>query len=287
MTLEISCPGMTPLAPCLTAHLFRPLSAELLGVLRDLAPADWLRPTVAGTWRIRDVASHLLDGHLRRMAAQRDGHVTPPDRVIASERDLVAFINALNAGGVAYAARLSPRVITDLLEAAGTQFADMVAGLDPHAPALYAVSWAGERASATWMDIGREYTEHWHHQMQIRDAAGRPRLLAPQWMLPLIEMSVRALPHAYAEVSAANGTVVTLAVTGETAGAWSLVRDADRWQIRQGRPSTPDAIVSAAADDVWRMFYNALSGDALKSRVTVAGSADLAAPLLRARSVVV
>jgi uncharacterized protein (TIGR03083 family) len=278
---------MTPLAPCQTAHLFRPLSAQLLAVLRDLSEPEWQLSTVAGAWRIRDVAAHLLDGHLRRIAAQRDGHVTPPDRAIASDRDLVAFINALNAAGVAYGARLSPRVLTDLLDVAGAQFADMVAGLDPHAPALYPVSWAGEQASATWMDIGREYTEHWHHQMQIRDAAGRPRLLEPQWMLPLIEMSVRALPHAYAGVSAAAGTVVTLAVTGETTGAWSLLRDADRWEVRQGRPATPDALVTVAADDVWRMFYNGLPEAALRARVKVAGSADLAAPLLRARSVMV
>jgi len=35
------------------------------------------------------------------------------------------------------------------------------------------------------------------------------------------------------------------------------------------------------------MFYNALSGDALRQRARVEGNADLAAPLLRARSVVV
>ena len=103
----------------------------------------------------------------------------------------------------------------------------------------------------------------------------------------LLEMSVRALPHAYAEVPADIGTSITLCVTGETSGAWSLVRAADGWQIQSGRPAAPDVTITIAADDVWRMFYNALSGAALMSRVTVAGSADLAAPLLRARSVMV
>jgi uncharacterized protein (TIGR03083 family) len=278
---------MTPLAPCDTARLFGPLSVQLIGLLRDLEPSDWLRPTVAGNWRVRDVAAHLLDGQLRRLSAQRDGHAMPPDRVIASDRDLAAFINALNASGVAYGARLSPRVITDQLERYGAQLAEVVATLDPNAPSLYPVSWAGEQASATWMDIGREYTEHWHHQMQIRDAVGRPRLLEPRWMTPLLDMSVRALPHAYAGVRAPAGTAVTLHVTGETAGTWSLVRDAGRWQILGGQPSASDATVTIAADDSWRMFFNALSGAALMERVTVEGSADLAAPLLRARSVVI
>ncbi len=278
---------MTPLAPCDTAPLFRPLARELVGLLRGLSADEWLRPTVAGTWRVRDVAAHLLDGQWRRLSASRDAHLTPPDRAIQSDQDLAQFINALNADGVAYSARLSTAVLTDLLHHAGEQVADLMAGLDLHGPAIFAVSWAGEQQSENWMDIGREYTEHWHHQMPIRDAVGRPRLLAPRWLEPLLDISVRALPYAYAGVPAEAGTTITLAVTGETTGSWTLARDGDRWHVWRGRPSAPDAMVTIAADDVWRMFYNALAGDALRRRVTVAGDADLAAPLLRARSVMV
>jgi uncharacterized protein (TIGR03083 family) len=278
---------MLPLAPCDTARLFLPLSTELLRLLRGLSPEDWLRPTVAPKWRVRDVAAHLLDGQLRRLSAQRDGHAMPPDRPIQSNQDLVAFINAQNASGVAYARRLSTRVITELLETTGPQLADVVIRLDPDAPALYPVSWAGEEASANWMDVGREYTEHWHHQMQIRDGVGRPRLLEPKWMEPLLDMSVRALPHAYAAVHSEPGTTVTLAVTGETVENFSLVREDGRWQILSGRPAAPDAIVTIAADDVWRLFYNALPETDRQQRVGVEGKTDLAAPLLRARSVIV
>lgn len=277
---------MTPLAPCQTASLFAPLLTELLAVLRALSPDEWLRPTVAPRWRVRDVAAHLLDGQLRRLSAQRDSHLTLPDEPIASERDLAGFINALNAIGVAYATRLSPRLITDLLEHAGSQLAATFVALDPDAPALYPVSWAGEQSSVNWMDVSREYTEHWHHQMQIRAAVGRPRLLQPKWMMPLLEISVRALPHAYAAVDAAPGTAVTLAVVGETKGDWTLIRESSRWQIWSGRPAAADAIVTITADDVWRLFYNALSDDD-RQRIKVEGKTDLAAPLWRARSVIV
>jgi len=278
---------MTPLAPCDTAPLFRPLSRQLVGMLQELSTDDWLRPTVAGAWRVRDVAAHVLDGQLRRLSAQRDAHLTPPDRPIRSDQDLAQFINAFNAAGVAYGARLSTTVLTDLLHHSGEQLADLVASLDPHGPAIYPVSWAGEQQSENWMDTGREYTEHWHHQMQIRDAVGRPRLLEPRWLEPLLDLSVRALPYAYAEVRAAAGTTVTLAVTGETTGSWTVARGDERWQIHRGRPSAPDATVTIAADDVWRMFYNALPEDVLRQRVTLEGKTDLAAPLLRARSVIV
>ncbi len=277
---------MTPLPPRDAAPLFRPLLDALLALLRALSPADWERPTVAGAWRVRDVAAHLLDGDLRKLSVHRDGHALPIDAPIASDRDLARFVNGLNAGGVAYGARLSPRVLVELLATSGASVAELVESLDPQASALFAVSWAGERTSANWMDTGREYTERWHHQMQIRDAIGAPRLLAPPWMEPLLDFSVRALPPAYDAVTAPDGAAVTLAVHGETSAAWSVVREASAWHVRRGWPDTPDAVVHVAADDAWRLLYNALPPDALRQRVRVEGSATLAAPLLLARSVI-
>ncbi|MBE3098864.1 MAG: maleylpyruvate isomerase N-terminal domain-containing protein, partial [Planctomycetes bacterium] len=275
------------LAPQYTAHLFSPLLAELLAVLRRLAPGDWERPTVAGNWRVRDIAAHLLDGDLRKLALCRDGHRLPLEGPLETEHDLARVINGLNASGVGYAARLSPRLLTGLLEIAGGWVADYVAALPPHAPSLFAVSWAGEAASENWMDAGREYTELWHHQMQIRDAVGAPRLLAPSWMQPLLDFSVRALPHAYAALVAPAGTAVVLEVHGETAGVWSVIRNEQRWQVWRGRPDVADAVVRVRADDVWRLFYNALTAAELPARVQVTGAAALAEPLLRARSVIV
>ena len=110
-----------PLEPCLTSHLFRPLLKELLTTLRGLSDEEWQRPTVAPRWRVRDVAAHLLDGDLRKIAVYRDRHALPQDRPITTERDLTGFVNALNATGVEYAARLSPPLITDLLEITGVR----------------------------------------------------------------------------------------------------------------------------------------------------------------------
>ena len=275
-----------PLAPVDTRPLFRPLLAELLALLRGLDAAAWERPTVAGPWRVRDVAAHLLDGDLRKLAAYRDDHVLPSDAPIASDRDLARFVNALNAGGVAWARRLSPRLVTDLLAITGGWAATLLESLDPDAPARWPVSWAGEAASANWMDTGREYTERWHHQMQIRDAVGAPLLLASRWLRPLLELSVRALPVAYAPLDAPPGTTVTLEVMGETREAWTVVREDGRWAVRGGRPARPDAVVHASGDDAWRLFYNALPPDELARRLRVEGREGLVRPLLGARSIV-
>jgi len=277
---------MEPLSPCYVSDLFRPLLGELLELLRGFGHDDWQRPTVAGRWRVRDVAAHLLDGDLRKIAVYRDGYELPLDFAIASDRDLARFVNALNATGVAFAARLSPRLIADLLEVTGDWVAQVIEALPPHAPARFAVSWAGESTSENWMDTGREYTERWHHQAQIRDATGSLRLLAPRWLEPLLDFSVRVLPYAYGSVNAPPRTAVALIVEGETHAAWSVVRAEARWQVFRGRPADPAAAVRIASDDVWRLFYNALSDDAVNARVRIEGDAALAAPLLRARSVI-
>jgi uncharacterized protein (TIGR03083 family) len=276
----------TPLPPRDVAPLFLPLLAELIALLRGLGPRDWERQTVAPRWKVRDVAAHLLDVELRKTAAYRDDHDVASGATIASDSDLSRLVNGLNAGGVAFAARLSPRLIVDLLEVAGAWAADVIEALPPYETARYAVSWAGESESQNWMDVGRDYTERWHHQAQIRDAVAVPRLLEPRWMEPLLEFSVRALPMAYSGISAPPSTAVTLTVHGETSDEWSLVRGDSSLQILHGTPSTSAATVRVSTDDSWRLFYNALSPGAVADRVTVSGDRTLAEPLLRARSVI-
>ena len=273
-----------PLEPCHTSHLFRPLLRELLKTLRGLNDEEWRRPTIAPKWRVRDVAAHLLDGDLRKIAVYRDAHTLPLDTQIASDRDLTQFVNGLNAGGVAYAARLSTRLITDLLEITGRWVSEIVESLAPHDPAIFAVSWAGENESENWMDIGREYTERWHHQMQIRDAISQPLLLAPEWMTPLLDITVRALPHAYRHIAALPGTALVLEVTGETTGAWTLQRVDEQWRVVEGCAESARTTVLIDADTAWRVFYNAPHD---RSRINIAGDAALAEPLLRTRSVIV
>jgi uncharacterized protein (TIGR03083 family) len=273
--------------PTYTAHLFGPLHAELIALLRSLTPEQWLRPTIAGRWRVRDVAAHLLDGALRKVAVYRDGHVLPLEAPIASAEDLTRLVNSLNAGGVAFARRLSTRQLVDLLEMTGGWANALVADLPPHGRAIWAVSWAGEDESVNWMDTGREYTERWHHQMQIRDAVGTPLLLEPRWLDPLLDISVRALPVAYAGVDAPEGTCVRFAVEGDPPRAWTLTRTPGRWALDDDTRSDSQCIVTMSGDTSWRLLFNALPADEARRRLTIHGDPSLAEPLLAARSVIV
>lgn len=275
------------MAPRYVADLIAPLYTELIALLRGLEPADWERPTVAGNWRVRDVAAHLLDGAWRKISVYRDGHLLAPDRPIQSYGDLVGLINDLNAGGVAYSQRLSPRLVTDLLEMAGRWMAELAEGLDPHAPAIFSVAWAGESQSENWMDTGREYTEIWHHAMQIRDAVGAPGLLEGRWLLPLLDFSVRALPHAYEAKNAPDGVSLALIVPGGERWAWTLLREGGRWELYQGEAGRATTTVIAEPEAAWRLLYNALPPERAREEITIRGEGSLAEPLIRARSVMV
>ena len=279
--------ALAAIPPTDTRTLFRPVAAELIPLLRSLAPEAWERPTIAGTWLVRDVAAHLLDVAMRRLSFHRDGMTPPPPgRPINSERDFVDFINGLNAQWVNACRRVSPHLLTDLIEKATGELATHFEALPFDAPALFGVSWAGEQTSEGWFDIGREFTELWHHQEQIRQAVGAPSLTDPRFLHAVLEIAVRGLPHAYRNLTGSEGDTIAIEATGPAGGKWTL-QYSSGWKILAGAPPAPTTRVQMSDDNAWRLLFNALKGDAARAAAQIEGRADLAAPLLVARSVIV
>jgi uncharacterized protein (TIGR03083 family) len=279
---------LEPVGPIDTRALFRPVSSALVTLLRALPAEAWQRPTIAGAWRVRDVVAHLLDTTLRRLAFHRDGMTPPPPtQPIASEHDLVAFINALNAQWVAASARLSPRVLTDLYERASTDAADWFEALSMDAPALFPVSWAGEEASAGWFDLGREFTEVWHHQAQIRLAVDAAPLADPRFLAAVLDVAVRGLPHAFRDIPAVLGESIALDIDGASGGRWTLARDGTRWTLWRGEPAAAATRIGLSDETAWRLLFNGLTDRNAAAAVRVEGRPELAQAFLRARSVVV
>lgn len=280
--------SLSTLTPTDTRSLFRPVSTELVTLLRGLPPDGWAKPTIAGSWVVRDIVAHLVDLSFRRLSFHRDRMPPPPPpKPIGSEREFVEFINWLNASWIDATARFSPRVLTDLFDAASRDLADWFENLPLEAPALFGVSWAGEQESDGWFDIGREFTELWHHQQQIRLAVGAPPLDDPGYLHATLEIILRGLPHAYRDVSAAEGETLAIDVGGPSGGKWALVRDGGRWVLRSGEASQPTARVRLSDDAAWKLLFNALGPAEAADAMEVQGRRELADPLLRARSVIV
>ena len=288
--VEVIAPG-----PLLTAHLFPALDARLIELLRSLTSDDWELQTIAPRWKIKDVAAHLLDTQLRRLSFGRDGYMPSPAPTIASDRDLVAFIDRLNAEGVIVYRRLSAAVLIAWMEQTSREAASYYASLDPMAPARIPVSWAGESVSANWFDVARDFTERWHHQQQIRlalcesartaqnpsaDAARSLRaIMTPQLYHPVLDCFMRALPFHYRSMSAPSGTFLTIHVAGDCGGDWHLYQD-DSWRLVVEPVGRIVATVTIPQDIAWRIFTKGIAREQAREQIRVTGDARLGTHVL-------
>ncbi len=275
---------MRQLQPILIAGHFPPVREALVSLLRGLQPSEWNTQTTVAGWSVKDIAGHLLKGDLGVLSRRRDGY-SMPGISISGWKDLVEFINNLNATWVQASRILSPQVLCDALQWTGTQVEEFFAPLDPYAPGV-PVDWAGPAPAPNWMDVAREYTERWHHQQQIRDAVGQPGLKEKKFFAPVIDTFVRALPHGFRNVAAADGAVVEVKVSGESGGEWFLVREGATWGLFLGVAGTPAARITMDQDDAWRLFTKGLKGEAARTRVKQEGDPALCAAALHTLAII-
>ena len=272
---------MQPLTPIFTAHLYPGLHQHLLELLRGLTAQDWWRPTVCRDWSVHDIAAHMLDTQVRVLSLARDRcDPPPPAEPLDSYAALVRYLNRLNAEWTVASRRISPSVLTEFLAITGPQVSAYVASLDPDATARFGVAWAGEETSPNWFHIGRDYTEYWHHQQQIRDAVGARPLTSREWLHPVLALFVRALPFTYRAVEAGAGQTVRVDIQGDAGGVWTLVRDDANWTLWQGEETNPSVVVSLSDDTAWRIFTKGLPREKAESNVRLEGDIELARPFL-------
>jgi len=228
---------------------------------------------------VKDLVAHLLDTCYRRLSFGRDGMDSTPDRPIASYQDLVDYLNQLNADWVKAMRRMSPSVLMELLDRGELELHHYFASLDPEAPARFGVAWAGEEHSLNWFDLGREYTERWIHQQQIREAVGASLLSDRAWLHPALDIFVRVLPFTYRTVPADPGATLRLEISGPAGGVWTLARGEESWALFTGSPTEPSTGVDLDQETAWKLFSKGLSPETARQRVHVEGDPQLADPV--------
>jgi len=273
------------LGPILTAHLFSSLEKALIDLLRSLSPDEWEKQTLSPKWKVKDVAAHLLDTHLRRVTACRDGYAGEAIS-INSQTELAAFVNRLNQEGVRVYRRLSPELLISLMELASRQACLYFESLDPFATSRWAVSWAGERESANWFDTAREFTERWHHQQQIRVAVDKPGIVTPGFYYPVLDCFMRAAPHHYRTITREPGSLVRFDISGECGGSWYMHRNDKSWELLSSPRGKEVSVTAIPQEIAWRIFTRGIDPDIAQSQVAVSGEAELGLHILRMISIV-
>jgi uncharacterized protein (TIGR03083 family) len=256
--------------PILCAHLLRRVDGRLVELMKSLTVPEWDLQTIAPRWKVRDVAAHLLDTALRKLSMVRDSCHTDAVEV-NSQQDVVALVNRLNAEGVAVYRRLSPRVLCDLMEQTCEQSARFHESLDPFAPAVFNVSWAGQTKSPNWFDTARELTERWHHQQQIRLATNRPGLMERELYYPVLDCFLRGLPHPYRSVDSKVGTSVLVEISGECGGRWFLSKLPGGWELVTETPGEFASTVTIPQELAWRLFTKGLDQQSARAVVQIEG----------------
>src|ERR1700676_965689 len=272
-------PSASEPPPIQTAHLFPILERLLIELLQSLEPAEWEAQTIAPKWKVKDVAAHLLDTQLRKLSIVRDGYIRQAP-AIASESDLVAFINQLNAEGVAVYGRLSPVVLISLMDFASRASAEYHLSLDPFAPAVFPVSWAGESQSLNWFDTARELTERWHHQQQIRLAVNRPGIMTPELYHPVLDCFMRALPYCSRNLPAARGTRLQFDISGECGGTWWLLYE-NSWRLAAHPAGNPASKTTTPPEIAWRLFTKGIDRASAETKIRVEGNYELGSHILQ------
>ena len=269
--------------PILVTDLFPETLESLLDLLSQLSNEDWNRSTVCSKWLVKDIAAHLLGGKLGILSRKRDAYT--PGTPITNWADLVNLINSLNDTWVKAAARLSPRVLCELMKSAGEQVCDYFKSLDPFAIGG-PVDWAGPERAPVWLDLAREYTEWWHHQQQIRDAVGKPGLKEPKFFAPVIDTFLRALPHTYREVEAPDNTMIGVTITGGAGGKWVLRRESREWRLFVDGREVADAETTLDQETAWRLFTKGIDKEQALAKTVLTGDRDLALKTLEMISVI-
>ena len=252
--------------PILVADLFPEVTSRLVELLRSLSADEWQHPTTSSRRNVKDIASHLLDGSLRRLSMQRDGYRPADGRSQPrSDEPLMGFLNRLNDEWETGARRLSPKLLVDLIEWADTQLAVLFPSLDPHGTAIFPVAWAGEDRSENWLDVAREYTEKWHHTQQIFDATNRPSTILNRRLgHPCLDIFMRALPFTFRNVEADVSSLVVVEVHGDAGGKWYVERGRQGWEqsLESTRPAT--ATVTMDKDTAWKLVTKRRSREAIR-----------------------
>lgn len=203
-----------PLTRPEAAHLARTENARAVGLVRELAPEDWSKPTDCPEWDARALVSHVLGGFEAFAGIPEFVHQMRAGRRAAGDRPL---IDGMTAVQVRDRARMGPEELVAGLERMGPRQARARARVPGPLRRLRSNQDVAGRVEswplAYLLDVVLT-RDTWMHRVDLARATGRPLVLTADHDGRLVDDVVR-------EWAAAHGQPYRLTLTGPAGGAWS------------------------------------------------------------------
>jgi len=271
-----------------TYQLFSEITEKLIVLLEKMDEEQWNNPTCYPSWKVRDIVAHLIQTSIGRLSIQRDGYSVFGDvgQNVPSFEDLSRFIDRSNSNWSDLFRTVSPRILLDFIRISEKQLADFILTQELHSKALYAVTWAGESESENWFDLGRDYTERWHHQQQIREAVGAEALTEKRYLAPVLQLFMYSLPFWYESIHAEEGTSMSIEILGDSGGLWILSREGSRWIIAKSSQESSNRI-SFTEDTAWRFFTRSLPVNSFLDKFQFTGDRELFDNFFNVRAIMI
>ncbi len=129
---------MQHVQPIMVIDLFPQERRQLLMLFSELEAKDWEKPTICPGWSVKDIGLHLLGDDIGYLSGARDQFSNSffRNKDLHEWKSLVKNINEANELWVKAAARLSTKLLADLLELTGRQFQEYVQSLDQMATGI-------------------------------------------------------------------------------------------------------------------------------------------------------
>lgn len=223
---------------------------------------------------------------MRRLSSQRDNFRVVSRQSILSPSELIDHITQAADKWADATAFLSPAILIELVQHYQNELVAYFRTLDLEAESRIPVNWAGQAVSTNWFDIAREYTERWHHQMQIREALGKPAILDRELYHPVLDTFMQALPHHYRDINASDGYILEVHISGESGGSWFLQWNGPMRELKSHVYGKSDTTVTLEPGVAWKVFTR-FNKSMYDKRIQVEGDNAMGSHLLEMKCVMV
>ncbi len=181
---------------------------DLLGVLRELGPAEFEEPTALPGWTVREVLAHLA--HLESEAAGMDQPAG--GRVTVEPKRNQAMPTSITEAGVAARIGRTPAQLLEEFETACARRRELLADLDVSDPKALSPGFAGDLGWELRVWLSNRPIDLWVHEQDIRRATGRAMTMDAVGAAHVAGVMTRAFPAALR--GQPEGTSVIARITG-------------------------------------------------------------------------